>query len=39
MSLLAQLPEHSLFSAPTRANSQAVDPNNITVTPLYHSEA
>jgi PAS domain-containing protein len=27
MSLLAQLPEHSLFSAPTRANSQAINPD------------
>lgn len=27
MSLLAQLPENSLFSAPARANSQVVDPN------------
>lgn len=27
MSLLAQIPESTLFSAPTRANSQAIDPN------------
>jgi PAS domain-containing protein len=27
MSILAQIPESTLFSAPTRANSQAIDPN------------